>query len=55
MAYTISGECTGCGVCIGECPTEAISEGSPYAIDAATCTDCGICADMCPVQAIGQA
>ena len=55
MAYTISEQCSGCSACVGECPVEAISEGSPYVVDASTCTDCGICADVCPVEAITQA
>ena len=54
MAHTISDQCSGCGACVSECPVEAISEGSPYAIDASTCTDCGICADVCPSEAISQ-
>ena len=52
MAYIISNDCTECGTCIDECPVEAISEGSPYKIDAEKCTDCSACADVCPVEAI---
>jgi NAD-dependent dihydropyrimidine dehydrogenase PreA subunit len=52
MAYVISNECTACGTCIGECPSEAISEGDIYKIDPDTCIDCGACADVCPVEAI---
>lgn len=55
MAYTISDECIACGSCISECPVEAISEGTPYVIDAGTCTDCGACAAVCPVEAISPA
>jgi len=52
MAYVISDECTACGVCIDECPEEAISEGDIFVIDPELCTDCGSCADVCPVEAI---
>lgn len=52
MAYVISDECTACGSCLDECPTEAISEGDIYKIDAELCTDCAACADVCPVECI---
>ena len=56
MAYVISDDCTNCGICAGECPVEAISEGDgKYVIDAEACTDCGICAGECPVEAISPA
>jgi len=52
MAYVINDDCTACGTCIGECPSEAISEGDIYKIDPDACTDCGSCADVCPTEAI---
>ena len=52
MAYKISSDCIKCGVCAGECPVSAISEGDEsYVIDADTCIECGACADTCPVSA----
>lgn len=52
MTYEITDECISCGVCLDECPVEAISEGEDkYEIDAELCTDCGSCADVCPVEA----
>ena len=54
MAYKITYECTACGICIDECPVEAISEGDIYKIDPELCTDCGACADVCPNEAIIQ-
>jgi NAD-dependent dihydropyrimidine dehydrogenase PreA subunit len=55
MAYIINSDCTACAACIGECPSESISEGDIYKIDAATCTDCAACVDVCPVNAIHPA
>jgi len=53
MAHTISDECIACGVCISECPTDAISDaGDKYVIDADNCTDCGACVSECPTDAI---
>jgi len=52
MAYTISEECINCGVCVSECPTDAISEGTErYTVDAEKCIDCGSCESACPVSA----
>ena len=54
MAYKISEDCISCGACMDDCPVEAITEGTPYVIDADTCIDCGACADVCPVGAPAQ-
>ncbi|MGI6721532.1 MAG: DUF362 domain-containing protein [Anaerovoracaceae bacterium] len=52
MAYKITDACIACGVCAGECPIDAISEGDGiYVIDASTCIDCGACAEACPTDA----
>ena len=53
MAYRITEDCLACGVCMDECPNDAISEGDDvYLIDTAKCDDCGLCADICPNDAI---
>jgi len=46
-------KCTGCGTCVDECPSEAISMKDEKAVvDADTCVDCGVCVDTCPSEAI---
>ena len=55
MAYIINEDCTACGSCLDECPSQSISEGDIYKIDLETCTDCGACVDVCPVEAIHPA
>ncbi|HWP96918.1 MAG TPA: 4Fe-4S binding protein [Syntrophomonadaceae bacterium] len=53
MAHVITELCLGCGVCVDECPTEAIKEDhEKYSIDPELCTDCGTCAESCPADAI---
>lgn len=51
MAYVINDACIACGACEPECPTEAISPGDIYVIDAEKCIDCGACNAVCPVDA----
>ena len=58
----IEDDCTNCGVCEPECPTESISEGDDsYVIDASTCTECEgdadepQCQEVCPVDCIVKA
>ncbi len=55
MAHVINDTCIACGICVGECPTEAISEGDIYVIDADLCIDCGDCVDVCPTGSIEEA
>ncbi|HER07620.1 MAG TPA: YfhL family 4Fe-4S dicluster ferredoxin [Bacteroides sp.] len=58
MALIINDECINCGLCVDECPNEAISEGDDiFVIDPDRCTECvGFfdepqCAEVCPVEA----
>jgi ferredoxin len=61
MAYTITGECTGCFACVGLCPNQAIS-GQPgyFRIEPFLCTECvgfaasSQCVDACALGAIVQ-
>lgn len=70
MAYRIDeNRCVKCGLCITECPDEAIVGKNPYKvstslvyesvwIDPDRCTDCGTCVSMeywCPAEAIHKA
>ncbi|WP_135612859.1 4Fe-4S binding protein [Methanococcoides sp. AM1] len=49
-------ECVGCGVCVDDCPAEAITmdEENIAVVDAGKCTECGICVDSCPSEAISM-
>lgn len=46
--------CTGCGICVGRCPTEAIlmNDQGLAERDEASCFGCGVCARFCPEEAI---
>lgn len=45
--------CTGCGVCVEECPVDAIAIASDTAlIDDSLCIRCGRCHDICPQEAV---
>ena len=47
------GLCTGCGTCVGICPSHSLEMGLRGGIlvpgvDAGKCTDCGLCVKSCP-------
>ncbi|MBN2407892.1 MAG: 4Fe-4S binding protein [Elusimicrobia bacterium] len=46
--------CTGCSICIDECPTGALEMENGVSVLArpGDCTLCGNCEDVCPVSAI---
>lgn len=46
--------CTGCTICVEECPTGALGMNDDVAslVDSDACDGCGICEDTCPVSAI---
>ena len=53
--YTITSECTACGMCQEACPVNVISEGDVYQIDSEHCLECGSCQEACPENAIESA
>ncbi len=45
--------CVGCGVCVEECPVDAISMAEEVAsINDEECIRCGRCHDVCPEDAV---
>lgn len=56
VAKVNADECVGCGTCVDECPSEAISmnDNDIAVISADECTDCGMCVDACPTEAISM-
>lgn len=55
--YVIEEKCPGCGICVRECPQEAITfmgKKKPVMMDESKCIKCGICCDVCKMGAIGK-
>lgn len=55
FSYRIDPEaCKGCGVCVKNCPSDAISgkKREPHVIDEKKCTRCGTCLEKCPFSTI---
>jgi NADH:ubiquinone oxidoreductase subunit F (NADH-binding)/ferredoxin/(2Fe-2S) ferredoxin len=50
--YILPDKCQGCGICLRDCPTEAIFGGKRmvHIIDQDKCIKCGTCLDVCPTK-----
>jgi len=48
--YILPDKCQGCGICLRDCPTEAIvgDKRMVHVIDQEKCIKCGTCLDVCP-------
>jgi ferredoxin len=55
VAIITADECVGCGACIDECPSEAITlNDNNVAVVNDECIDCAACVDVCPTDAIAM-
>ena len=53
MPWVNESVCIGCGVCVEECPVDAIALTDGIAvINDADCIRCGTCHDVCPEEAV---
>jgi heterodisulfide reductase subunit A len=54
IAYLTAEKCNTCGVCVGLCPTKAITkETNKLSIASVSCIGCGACVSACPNGALG--
>jgi NADH:ubiquinone oxidoreductase subunit F (NADH-binding) len=57
ITFTINeNKCTGCGMCLKQCPQDAISgeKKKPHKIDQKKCIKCGACYDVCRFDSINR-
>jgi NADH-quinone oxidoreductase subunit F len=50
--FILPDKCQGCGICLKNCPSEAITGGKRliHIIDQSKCIKCGTCLDVCPTR-----
>jgi ferredoxin len=48
LKIKVTGSCDNCGICIRECPVQAISRTDPKITDAERCISCMRCVEKCP-------
>lgn len=48
----ISNQCRGCGLCVRNCPLDAIRLSEQHAAAQPNCAECGVCIRVCPFHAI---
>jgi len=52
MAYVILDTCNSCGLCVEECPIDAIEEGESIFVITDLCCEFTECVAVCPENAI---
>ncbi|WP_075590174.1 4Fe-4S binding protein [Labilibacter marinus] len=52
FGYLITDDCTACGKCVENCPTNCIEESKPYVIHQENCLHCGNCKEVCQEEAV---
>ena len=57
LRYEIGSDCRGCGLCVRQCPVQAVSGTlrQKHVIDQTRCIKCGTCLEACPFKAISKA
>ncbi|MFO7892054.1 MAG: 4Fe-4S binding protein [bacterium] len=53
MPWIDKESCNGCGICVDECPADAIAmDEEQVVIDMAECIRCGVCHSICPQDSV---
>lgn len=51
MVPSTSTKCCACGICVANCPVQAIDKANPRETNSAVCISCMRCVEICPVHA----